>query len=499
MQREDLKTLILKSEEYKFKSFIYLLCKTELEDNNTKIIQNFIINEASKRKTSIQEFINYLAGHRQKLLELLKDEIPGQLKIFEEKSYPKFKKIYTNKKMEKVMHDFLNTQRLQEEGIKNLYDDSMPGAVKVWRGKEVDYIVNVDDLLKLAGRPPKVYVSQIKNISLLMGLTQEQQYNNSAKEARCEFKLSYYAERRGYSKEEIQQGRYFEELKRDLLSGAITSYGKIFIKGKKYTVYNSFYALYVPEDPGNNWIVEFNNPYRDWIIEVSDGEAKQYFITNHKAIEDRGTTNKPFLFLFYMQLIKRKRANLLTTPIKVGNILKDMKIDEQILARPKECFELLKECLIYFGEHYQPIPEIEQFFLYNDLHKSKTVKLPLHISEAFKQYPYDDFKGLLKVIGIKDIREAYISFKRPYKNTKIYKLDNKEEQLLDRTLKWFNGQVTKIPREDQEGIIKNYIKNLGYDYYKELFEKEANKVNANAVEFLTKILPEKLREQTTAP
>jgi len=34
-----------------------------------------------------------------------------------------------------------------------------------------------------------------------------------------------------------------------------------------------------------------------------------------------------------------------------------------------------------------------------------------------------------------------------------------------------------------------YIKKLGLDYYKELYEKEANKYNANALEFLTKVLP----------
>jgi hypothetical protein len=499
MQREDLKTIIIKSKDHKFKSFIHLLYKTESEDNNIKIIQSFITKETSKRKTSIQEFINYLAGHRRKLSELLADEIPGQLKIFEDKVTPKFKKIYTNKKMEKVMHDFLNTQRLQDEGIKNINDDSITREVKIWKGKEVDYIVNVDDIVKFKGKPPKVYVNQIKNMSLLMGLTQEQQFNKEKKEAKCEFKLSYYAERRGYTKEEIaKSGNFYNELKTELITGAYTGYVRCIIEGIKYTVYNSFYGLWIPENPGNNYKIEFNNPYGSWIVEVLNKEADQYFVTNPKAIEDRETTNKPYLFLFYMQLIKRKRANLITMPIKIESLLSDMKIDEQILARPKECFELLRECLIYFGKHYQPIPEIEQFFLYNDFHKTKTVNLPLHISEAFARYSYKDFKGLLKAIGIKDIRETFISFKRPVKNPKIYKLDNKEEQILDRTLNWFNGQVTRVPKEDQEGIIKNYIKNLGYDYYRELFEREANKSNANAVEFLTKVLPEKLKEQTTA-
>lgn len=43
-----------------------------------------------------------------------------------------------------------------------------------------------------------------------------------------------------------------------------------------------------------------------------------------------------------------------------------------------------------------------------------------------------------------------------------------------------------------------YIKSLGLDYYKKLFLKEANKYSANALEFLTKVLPkekQKIKEQ----
>jgi len=34
-----------------------------------------------------------------------------------------------------------------------------------------------------------------------------------------------------------------------------------------------------------------------------------------------------------------------------------------------------------------------------------------------------------------------------------------------------------------------YIKKLGYDNYLKIFEKEANKVHPNPIEFLTKVLP----------
>ncbi|MBA7478309.1 hypothetical protein ES707_13732 [subsurface metagenome] len=379
----------------------------------------------------------------------------------------------------------------------------MKGEVEIWESKGVEYIIKVDNLLKFEGRPPKVYVSQIKNLSLLMGMIQEQQFNNFTKEAKCEFTFPYYAERRGYSKKDIKRGgKFFDELKRDLLTGAYTTYriDNVIIEGKKYTRHGipNFYILDEPKDYENKWIVTLNNPYSDWTTKILNGEAGQYFITNPKAIEDRKTTEKPYLFLFYMQLVKRKRFNLITEPVKIGNLLKDMKLPDKILISPKRCFELLKECLIYFSTHYEPDPELESFNLYNDFYKTKTVKLPLLISEAFKEYSYTDFKDLLAAIGIKDIREAFISFKRPYKKPKGYKLNEEENKLLERTLKWFDGQVTKIPAADQESQIKMYIKKIGYENYKRVFEREANKINANAVEFLTKVLPDKLRRFTDA-
>jgi len=149
----------------------------------------------------------------------------------------------------------------------------------------------------------------------------------------------------------------------------------------------------------------------------------------------------------------------------------------------------LKECLIYFNENYKPLPELESFKIYNDFYRTETIKLPLSISEAFKNYSYEDFKDLLLAIGIKDIRNAYISFKRPPLRRKKSKLNKEEYRLLQRTLNWFNGKVTKIPKEVQENIVKKHIKRLGYNDYLKLFEKEANKPEVNAIEFLLKVLP----------
>ncbi len=55
------------------------------------------------------------------------------------------------------------------------------------------------------------------------------------------------------------------------------------------------------------------------------------------------------------------------------------------------------------------------------------------MSEAFEDYPYKDFKALLLSIGVKDIRDAYISFTRPVitiKEARQASLNEDEEAML---------------------------------------------------------------------
>lgn len=412
----------------------------------------------------------------------------------------RFKKYYISSDLIKLSQTLFKTQKLNKKDGDHI--NEYGEATEVWESKGVEYLIRVNDLPKLEGKPPKVYVSQFKNISLIMAMIQEQQYSELNKKAECRFSLPYYAERRGYSKEEIEKGgNFFNELKRDLFTGAYTTYriDKVIIEDKEYTAHGipNFYILFVPKNPKVDWFIELNEPYKSWELQILHGKAKQYFIKNPKAIEDRETTKKPYLFLFYMQLVRRRRKELITTPVKIGNLLKDMKLPEKILISPKRCFEVLKGCLIYFSQNYPPVPELESFNLFNDFHRTETVRLPLSISEAFEKYSYADFKDLIKAIGIKDIREAYITFRRPHIKPK-HKLNEEEKELLERTLNWFDGQVTKIPLEDQKSLVEMYIKKIGYENYKRLFEVEANKLEANAVEFLTKVLPDKLRRPTDA-
>ena len=492
---------------YKQEQLFSIKDNKDFKDN--KKFRALINKEAKNRNLTPYELISYFAENKEELIELLEKK---------DIKYPKFSKIYTHSETEKIMKSVLIThgQGLHEKAIKDNLDNALPwqnGDVKIWEGKGIDYIVGVGDLIKLEGKPPKVYVSQAKNILLLMGMIQEQQFNKEVKEAICRFKLSYYAERRGYTAEEIAGGgNFYNELKRDLLSGALTRYGKILIKGKKYTVYNSFYGLYMPDDPGEDWIVEFNNPYKDHVLQILNKEARQHFIKSTKAIEDRTTTEKPYLFLFYQQLTDRKRANLITTPLKVGSLLADMKLQDKILARPKECFKILKECLLYFSEHYQPYPEIEEFNIYNDFHQTKTIKLPLHISEAFRECNYEDFKDHLQAIGIKDIREAYISFKRPYiKPVDKFVLTDKDEQLIEEIMAWVTEweeyqETHEIPftKEEQHKFLLDCIRYLGHDRVEESFyyEQEREKEGVSGsyyhvddpIGYFTKRLPEMLKE-----
>ena len=75
------------------------------------------------------------------------------------------------------------------------------------------------------------------------------------------------------------------------------------------------------------------------------------------------------------------------------------------------------------------------------------------------------------------------------KSHKKSELTEEENNILEKTLKWFESKITVIPPEDQKSQLKMYIKKLGLERYNELFNKESNKYNVSALDFLTKVLP----------
>ena len=481
------------------KSYLTMLYQTEFEQGSLfkfdeldelsqakhLVFKEFIDKEAKKRNTKPLKLIEYFSDHIPELTRLL-EGLKGKKIVFKNKN------IYLEAVLQKILHEIYKPQKLINTGKQGLFE--------TWEGKGVQYLIPIDSLPALKGNIPKVSVSQHKNMNLLMGLTQEQQYYNDDKRAECKFTFSYYAERRGYTKEEIQKGgKFYDELRRDLLTGAITTYkiDKIKIEGKNYTRYGipNLYMLDEPADRGGNYIVTWNEPYHTKILDILNNKKIQHFRINRLAIEDRHTSQREYLYRFYLELVTRKQLNLFSVPVKVRNLLISMQVSDS--TRPKECFEILKECLIYFSTHYEPVPEIESYNIYNDFHKTETLRLPLSITEAFQNYTYESYKGLLKAIGIKDIKQAFISFKRPYTKPKAKKtreLNDDETRLLERTLKWFENWNFKIPRDKQDSMIRTYIKKLGYDNYLKLYEHEADKPKPNGIEFLIKVLPDYLKE-----
>jgi hypothetical protein len=474
------------------KALLSLIYQPELFDHineqdikESKEFRDFITEEAKERGIDSLELIDYFAENRDELIKLLR-------KKNYKKFIPKLDKIYSPAGTFSIYQKVATQNKLTKNDLINQTEDSL-----IYQKGEMSYFYPIEKIEKIKGDVPKVYISQDKNLNLLLLLTQEQQFLNTKKEAKCKFTLAEYARRRGHSDDRIEKsGKIFEELKKDLFSGAYTTYmiESIMMDGKEYKVHGipNFYRLYEPINPKSEWIVEFNAPYNQWVLEVLNGQAKQFYIYNPKEIEDPETSKRPYLHLFYREYIKMKRQSPSTMPIKVINLLTKCGIGREILERPKECFRVLKEFLIYFSTHYEPVPEIESFNLYSDFHKTQAVKLPLSISEAFKQYSYEDFNDLLIAVGIKDIRDTYISFTRPRVKADLklnLKLTEEENNILEKTLKWFEGKVTIIPPEDQESQLKMYIKKLGIERYRELFNREANKYSPNALEFLTKVLP----------
>ena len=173
-----------------------------------------------------------------------------------------------------------------KEEIKDL------GLVEKWESGDVEYFIKAVDLSKLKNQTPKVYVSQDKNIKLLLALVERKQFNKEEKKAEASFTLKEYAKFRGYTDEDIKKGgKFLTELKRDLLSGAYTTYriNKIKIDGKTYTAHGipNFYTLLEPENPKSEWKVMFNPFYAGSILEGLKAEAKLYITHYFKEVADR--------------------------------------------------------------------------------------------------------------------------------------------------------------------------------------------------------------------
>ena len=378
------------------------------------------------------------------------------------------------------------------------------GLVAIWKSEDVEHFIKLTDLAKLKDQTPKVYVSQDKNIKLLLALIEQQQFKNVEKRAEASFTLKEYAKGRGYTDKEIKTGgKFLSELKRDLFSGAYTTYriNEIILDGKKYIAHGlpNLYTLLEPKNSKGEWKVMFSPLYANSLLPLLKGEAKQYYTHYLKEVADRKTTEKPYLHFFYNQLVYRRQAGKTTVPKKVINLLKDMGVAKFYLDRPQESFNVLKECLIYITTNYPE--ELESIYFFNDFNKEKEKHLPLSSLKALSNFEYKDFKELLEAIGVKDIREAFISFcRRKEAEKELPALKPQEHsELTDQILDWADRNIswdkmTMLTKEGTEKFLKDCLRYLGFDRLNELFRQEARATYPNAIRFLTKTLKNELRQ-----
>ncbi len=479
-----------------------------------------IDQEAKERGIDSLKLIDSFADHIEELIKLFKkkdyqlskevleveDEISGQLTIFEKKDLPEIKVDLS--RIPRDIIDFANDfyiSRLSKKDYIGIEESEEYGKMEKWVANDIGYLVKrINYLNELFGKPPKVHISQDKNIKLLIALIEQKQYNQIEKKAQISFTLKEYANYRGFTEEELTSGggEIYQELRRDLFSGALTFYSvPIERNGKEYTIFGSLYQLEVPKDRGGKWTVMFNGRYAESIERILHGKEKGYFTHYLKEIADRTTNREIHLHEFYNQLVFRRRKSGTTMPTKIIKILKAMKLPDKILIRPKECFKVLKKCLVYFSDKYPE--ELNQITIYNNYNKNETIKLPLGLTEAFTRHEYEDFKDLVfKRTGVKDFREALISFKgNPIKKRKskghkinLDEIDLEESNIINRIIDWAYGNwdIKKDKSEIYEYLHK-FINKKGYKYLEQLFDEEANKCSPNAIEFLFKVLPIELK------
>jgi hypothetical protein len=337
-------------------------------------------------------------------------------------------------KIKNLTDKALNTPLVKHAG----QEESKWGLVERFEGRGITYLIEaIYYQNQMKKKPPKVYVSQDKNIKLLLALTERQQYliKKTKKRPEAEFSLKDYLMCRGYTEQEIAKGgKFIEEGKRDLYSGAYTIYQlPIKRKGKNYIRHGALYSLEVPENRKSKWRISWNGGYGDSVLKVLNKEKGQYFKHYLKEIADRKTTEKPYLHYFYNQLVARRQKSSVSMAKKIKNLLREMGTPENTLKeRPKDCYKRLRECLLYTAKNYPE--ELSKITLYNNYRgkkekKQQDILFTEKTIKVFYKLDYNAFMAdLFKRIGENDIRNCYIAFTRKTEPEAMKLLSFEEEK-----------------------------------------------------------------------
>jgi len=313
-----------------------------------------------------------------------------------------------------------------------LKDDDFIGYTKErgkdeakWRKEKITALVLIKDLPLLdQGKkkdegqgyliptPPNTTVSQEKSLDTLCYMLQEEdrrrEKTGQDKTGNLDFSLEEFAKMRGKSDAQIAQaGSYLNELKRDLISGGVTSYivDLEATTGRKSYLIQNFYGLEIPKAKSKRkWRIIFNEPYKTDIL-----NSRQYFPVDLDAIQDPNTNGKKGYLYFFYKVVKQYASNKphFSRQLKVSTLLDYIKVGDRTKDRPKEAFKVLCECIYYTVINRKGTIKEVRFF---DSGKCEKVKSITDL-EKFARWDYDDFKNeALNHLDLTDIREALISF-----------------------------------------------------------------------------------------
>lgn len=352
--------------------------------------------------------------------EIIKDEKEKEAKP----------EVYKNpKSLEEIQRSIFRSTGLREKDFEGYTKDGQEelaewdikgGKARYPKAKQskIDRKKKQETGLSLIPTPPKLGVSQAKNIDALGFMLQREnwlrQKDSKEKLAELEFSLKDYAKIRGYDDKQLAMGgRFFDELKRDLFTGAYTTYrlDKVVIDGKEYTAHGlpNIYILLEPKNEKDKWKIKYNEPYKDYYL-----NGRQYYPILLEAIQDKGTDReKGFLYFFFKQVMRYASTGDFKTQLRVSTLLENIKVSDYTKARPQEAFNVLAECIYYTAKHYNAIKEVRFF----ESGKCEKVKVITDL-EKFKGWDYESFKKeVLEELGLDDIREALISFNTPQELT----------------------------------------------------------------------------------
>jgi hypothetical protein len=346
----------------------------------------------------------------------------------DKKENEKSKEVYkTPKSLEEMWRSLYKSKGLGTADFKGFSNDGQEelaewkipdGTARYPKAKQskIDRKKKPEQALSLIPTPPKLGVSQAKNIDALGFMLQRENWKREKagepKKAELEFALKDYAKTRGYNDANIARGgKFLDELKRDLFTGAYTTYrlDKVMIDGKEYTAHGlpNIYVLLEPKNKKDNWKIVYNEPYKNYYI-----NGGQYYPILLEAIKDKGTDHqKGYLYFFFKLVMSYASTGDFKTQPKVSTLLDKIKVGDQAKTEPTESFKVLCECIYYTATNYKindkpAITEVRFF----ESGKCRKVKVITDL-EKFKSWSYESFKKeVLAELGLTDIRDALISF-----------------------------------------------------------------------------------------